>query len=89
MIAPAADKTPAPGLTLTVEPLLVGVEAAGRVCGVSGRTWRRLVAAGATPAPIRLGTRNLWSVAELAGWVDAGCPGRVRWQRRKEIAHAI
>jgi predicted DNA-binding transcriptional regulator AlpA len=32
------------------------------------------------PVPIRLGRCCRYRIAELAEWVDAGCPARARWQ---------
>lgn len=62
---------------------------AARACGMSPATWDRLVSAGKTPAPIRLGKRLVWRVAELQAWTDAGCPPRAEWealQKAKRVA---
>ena len=45
--------------------------------GVS--TWDRLVAAGLTPAPVRLGGGLFWNRAELREWALHGCPDRATW----------
>jgi hypothetical protein len=63
-----------------LEPLLLPAPAAARLCGVSAATWHRQRAAGKIgPAPVRLGGRGLWRVAELRDWVEAGCPDRRTW----------
>jgi predicted DNA-binding transcriptional regulator AlpA len=48
-------------------------------CGV--RTIRTHDAAGKLPAPIRVGGRVLWRVAEIRAWLDAGAPDRATWER--------
>ncbi|MBX3459220.1 MAG: helix-turn-helix domain-containing protein [Planctomycetes bacterium] len=35
------------------------------------------------PAPVRMGRRVLWRKDELLAWVNAGCPERAAWERRK------
>ena len=74
----------APTSVLVIEPLLVGSEAAGRLCGVSGRTWRRLASEGAVPEPIRLGRRRVWIVSELTAWAAARCPSAERWEMQND-----
>jgi predicted DNA-binding transcriptional regulator AlpA len=78
----AAD-TPVPArepAASNLPPLLVRAAAAARLCGLSRATWHRLVAAGRTPAPVRLGGAVLWRVEELRRWVDCGCPSRHEWE---------
>lgn len=69
-----------------VEPIAVNAEGAGRLLGVSGRTFQRMHAAGETPAPVLVGSRRRWIVSELRGWAAARCPGRERWEARREDA---
>lgn len=64
-------------------PLLLGAKAAAELCGVSMRTWWALNSAGKTPLPVRLGGRTLWRTAEIAAWIEAGCPARDRWHSMK------
>ena len=72
--------------TLTVvQPLAVGAGSAGRLVGISARTWRRLDAAGQVPAAVRIGGQKRWIVAELAAWLDSGCPGRAAWAMRQRV----
>jgi excisionase family DNA binding protein len=68
------------------QPLLVPAVEAARLCGVSRAMWYRLLSAGRTPLPIRLGRRMLWRVSELKEWVEAGCPARERWEALKRGA---
>jgi predicted DNA-binding transcriptional regulator AlpA len=48
-------------------------------CGV--RTIRTHDAAGKLPAPVRVGGRVLWRVAEIRAWLAAGAPDRETWDR--------
>ncbi|MBI1913616.1 MAG: helix-turn-helix domain-containing protein [Planctomycetes bacterium] len=77
---PATATGPPPVPAPAPEPLLVPAPEAARLCGVSEATWWRLVAAGKTPSPVRLGHSTRWRVAELKRWVQAGCPDRKAWQ---------
>jgi predicted DNA-binding transcriptional regulator AlpA len=43
------------------------------------RTVRTWDAAGKIPAPIRIGGRVVWRVAEIRAWLDAGAPDRETW----------
>jgi len=67
-------------------PLLVDARAAAALCGIGRTLWLQLASAGRVPMPIRLGRRTLWRRDELAAWVEAGCPGRDRWQAMTEMA---
>lgn len=74
----AAAITTSP-VVVVVEPVLLRPAHAAAALGVSTRTLRRLCAAGRVPAPVRLGSRIVWSADELRAWVAAGCPSRERW----------
>lgn len=63
-----------------LEPLAVDADGAGRLVGVSGRTWRRMNAGGLVPRPVRLAGSVRWRVDELRRWVDAGAPSRSKWE---------
>ena len=76
----ATARTPAES---PVPRFLLRRREAASACGVSAASWDRLVSAGKTPAPIRLGKRLVWRVAELAAWVEAGCPPRAEWDALK------
>lgn len=65
--------------TAPVAPLLLGAKAAAELCGVSPRTWWALHSAGKTPLAVHLGRRTLWRAAEIAAWIEVGCPARDRW----------
>ena len=43
------------------------------------RTVRTWDAAGKLPAPIRIGGRVVWRVAEIKAWLTAGAPDRATW----------
>ncbi len=88
MIADGLKPATVPTFVLAVKPLLVGSELAGRLCGVSGRTWTRMAAASEVPHPVRLGRLRRWRVDELKRWVSAGCPSQARWESRREVTNA-
>lgn len=54
-------------VTVRIEPVLVGVEDAGRMLGVSAKTIRRMIAAGEL-ASVLVGGRRLLGVTDLAAW---------------------
>ncbi len=60
----------------TVRPLLIGRQSAAEALGLSVASWDRAVAAGKTPAPLRLGGRLLFRWSDLEAWVGLGCPDR-------------
>jgi prophage regulatory protein len=81
-LADAAPPPPAP--SPPPPPLLVTAREAAQLCGVSPATWHRMVAAGRTPAPVRISRRCVrWRSSELADWVQAGCPDRRSWLARQ------
>lgn len=54
---------------------LINSAATAERLGVSPRTLRRLLDAGKTPAPIRVGRCLRWRSVEIDAWIAAGCPG--------------
>jgi excisionase family DNA binding protein len=73
----------------TSEALLVPDTVAAALTGVSRATWRRLFAAGKTPAAVRLGRRRLWNRAELVAWAEAKCPDRRTWEAMSAQARRL
>lgn len=65
------------------EPILVDANDAAAMLGVSRAHFYRMRAAGQVPLPVRLGKAVRWRVEELQEWVDAGCPGRSKWEAIK------
>ncbi len=65
-----------------LQPLAVSGQDAGKLIGVSPRTWRRLDAGGHVPLALRIGGGRCkrWSVDELLAWISAGAPTRARWE---------
>lgn len=53
---------------------LIDFPEAARRLDISTRHLRRLVDAGRTPRPIRLGGSVRFSAAALSDWISAGCP---------------
>ena len=68
-----AKKQTAPQIIVEVSPLLLPVENAAAVLGVSVRTFERLSAAGRVPRPVHLGRRRLWRFQDLRIFVEARC----------------
>ncbi len=66
--------------TRAMTPLAVNASGAAALCGVSRSMWLKLSSQGAVPAPVRLGRRTLWRVADLDAWLAAGCPSAERWR---------
>ncbi len=61
---------------------LTAVETA-KLLGVSTRHIWKLHAAGQLPQPVRLGRSVRWRRKELLAWLEAGCPARDVWERRR------
>ena len=79
--APAAKR---PADALAVPRFLLRRREAAAACGLSVAAWDRLVSAGKTPAPLRLGGVIMWRVIELEAWTPAGCPPRAEWEARQK-----
>jgi len=66
-----------------VEPILVGIEGAASMLGISVTAFKALDRTGQIgPLPTELGVcrRRLYCVSELRRWAEAGCPPREKWQ---------
>ena len=61
---------------MTPEPLLVDVGEAAALLAVSVPTLRRMISAGRTPQPVRLGRLLRFRRADLLQWIADGCPSR-------------
>ncbi len=57
---------------------LLDVRAVGAMLGCSARHVYRLADAGRMPRPVKLGALVRWRRAELASWLEAGCPPTTR-----------
>jgi len=66
-----------------IEPICVGTVEAARLLGVSRSFLCKLSSSGMCPAPVHLGERTLWWVAELREWIAAGVPPREQWEQMK------
>jgi len=51
-----------------------------RLLAVTVRHVRALDSSGRLPRPVRLGRAVRWRRDELLAWLDAGAPGRDRWE---------
>jgi hypothetical protein len=77
----------AENVLVRIEPLLVGIEGAASMLGISVTGFKGLDRTGQIgPLPVELGTcrRRLYSVGELRRWAEAGCPKRENWQMMKK-----
>lgn len=61
-------------------PLLVSRFDAAALAGVAIATWDRLVAAGKTPAPVRVGGCVRFRRADVERWIALGCPDRAGFE---------
>lgn len=68
----------------TLRPLAVDARRLAKLLTLGLRTIRTMDAAGKLPAPVRCGTRKLWLVVEVRGWLAAGCPDRETWELLKK-----
>jgi predicted DNA-binding transcriptional regulator AlpA len=71
-----------------LEPLAIDCDGAAAALSISPSHFRALRAAGKFgPSPIRLGRAVRFDLAEIRGWLAAGCPGRERWIELKGGRH--
>lgn len=64
----------------TIPALAVDTSTAAKMIGMSRSHFYTCDATGEIgPIPMRCGGKRLYSVAELAAWVDSGMPSRGRW----------
>ena len=65
--------------------LLLSAQDAAKLLGIGRSHFYGLHSSGRLgPLPVKLGRRALWNRKELEAWVEAGCPTREQWQRRKQ-----
>jgi len=69
-----------------IDALLIPDTAAAALCGCSRSHWHALRAAGKLPPSVRLGRKVLWRRAEVAGWIEAGCPDGKVWAAMQAAA---
>ena len=69
-----------------LEPDRLALSAAevAKLLGISERHLWALNSSGRLPRPVRLGRAVRWNLAELRGWLDAGCPERSRWEAMRK-----
>jgi excisionase family DNA binding protein len=53
---------------------LLTVREAAKLCGCSCRHFVRLAAEGLAPRGVKLRQLRRWNAAEMARWIEAGCP---------------
>lgn len=64
-------------------PLVADAKALAKLLGLGVRTVRAHDAAGKLPAPVRIGGRVVWILAEINDWLAAGAPDRATWAARR------
>ena len=64
-------------------PLVADARRLARLLDCGVRTLRTWDSAGKLPAPLRIGGRVVWRVAEIDDWLAAGAPTREVWEARK------
>ena len=58
-------------------PLLaLDAKRAAAACGMKIALWYQLSARGATPKPLKLNSKTIWSVDQLRLWLNHGSPSR-------------
>ncbi|MBN2711531.1 MAG: helix-turn-helix domain-containing protein [Planctomycetes bacterium] len=63
---------------------LVGIAEVASMLGVGERTARKLDVEGRLPCALKIGKSKRWRLAELRKWLDAGAPGRLKWESVKD-----
>ena len=69
-----------------LSPLVVDARRLTKLLSCGLRTVRTWDAAGKLPAPVRIGGRVVWVVAEIRAWLAAGAPSRDEWAALKASA---
>ncbi len=69
---------------LGIEPLLVDANGVAALLDVSLRHVRSMRARGTLPAPLSIGRRRVWRLAEIRAWVAQGLPPAHRWHWTEE-----
>jgi excisionase family DNA binding protein len=79
-VAPAPRPEPAKeSKPLLVNPgQLISVDRVAELLECSPRTVYRLADCGRLPRPRKVGSLVRWSVGEISGWVEEGCPKQYR-----------
>ena len=66
-----------------LSPLVADAKRLAKLLDGGKRTVATLHAAGKLPAPVRVGGRVVWIIAEIRAWLAAGAPNRDEWEARK------
>lgn len=60
--------------------LLIDAKEVAQLLGIGRSLFYEMHSSGRLgPLPIRLGRAVRWQRSEIQAWVNAGCPGRVKW----------
>ena len=61
-------------MSTNIAPKLINAEELARMMNISERTLWRLLSGGRLPQPVRIGRSTRWRLAEVAEWIERGCP---------------
>jgi predicted DNA-binding transcriptional regulator AlpA len=61
-------------MSVDTAPRLINAEELARMMDISERTLWRLLSGGKVPQPVRIGRNTRWRLAEVAAWIERGCP---------------
>ncbi len=70
-----------PGATL-----LLNAREAARLAGISEPSWWRHHAAGLVPDAVKIGRSTRWRRADIARWIELGCPSRGEFELRQAMS---
>jgi predicted DNA-binding transcriptional regulator AlpA len=63
---------------------LTDIKGVAAMLNIAERTTRRLDVEGRLPVAIKIGKSKRWRISELHQWIEAGAPGRQKWEVIKE-----
>jgi predicted DNA-binding transcriptional regulator AlpA len=72
-------------LAVPLAPLLIDMAALSQLLARSEASLYRDDAAGRLPAGLKIGASKRWRYAEVAAWVEAGCPDRRAWEAMQAV----
>jgi predicted DNA-binding transcriptional regulator AlpA len=72
-----------PATSAGLAPLLIGIGELAKLTSRSVPSLHRDDAAGRLPAALRIGGSKRWRYADIAEWVELGCPLRAEFEARR------
>jgi len=65
------------------EPLLLTAQALGTLLDINRSTVWAWHSSGRIPLPVKIGGVTRWRRNEIEAWLEAGAPGRAKWETMK------